>query len=162
MGSRFWGSSFPCLFLDWGKELYFVKKFIVKWTPPKKPQTLWLWLSVAFPFICFLGFQRWVVSYWKNIFGAVELLVRKNEVASALELPRLFFFCAVLLRVEALQIAVTYNYSDTFALLSGMLTECFLPLQFFVEKRSTFCRKNNLSVLLSLQKNQWNELVLLQ
>lgn len=35
----------------------------------------------------------------KTFFCAVELLVRKNEVAFALELASLFFFGAVLLRV---------------------------------------------------------------
>lgn len=79
--------------------------------------------------------------------------MRKNEVAAALELAGLFFFGDVLLRVEALQIAMTYNYLETFALLSGMLTECFLPVAILCgEEVHILQKKNNLAVLLSLQK----------
>lgn len=93
-----------------------------------------LWLCVAFLFICFLGFQRWIVSYWQDVFCAVELLKRKNEIAYALGWPRLFLHCFV----EALQIGMTYNYLDTVAVLSEGHTASFL-LQFFMKKGSMFC-----------------------
>jgi len=90
-----------------------------------------LWLCVVFPFICFLVFQRWVVSYWQDIFCAAELLIRRNEIASALERPSLFSHSLV----EASHIGMTYNYLDTVTVLSGTLTECFHPAEILCEEK---------------------------